>query len=260
MTRTRRVRRTATAAASAAVFALLVTACGSDEPADEATSANKGGASAEAAADPAAKALTQADLDKAILAEGDVKGLKVAPFTEADLAAAKTATADNAACKPIVSLMSAGSLGEPGASAQRRATSMPPEPAKDASPEEKLEAGLAAMGGAALTSDVLSSYDGKGAEEALATLRTAGEACAGGFTATAGTEKTKVTKVAPATYSGGDEAVAFTVTVDLEGESATSELVVARKGSTLAAFYSMSLSGKTEQPKEAIDAQLAKLA
>lgn len=258
MSRTTRVRRTAIAA-SAVAFALLVTACGSDEPAGEDTPASKDKASAEAAADPAAKALTQAELDKAVLAEGDVKGLKVASFKEAELAAAKTATADDEACKPFASVMFVGSLGEPGASAQRRATAMPPEPAKDASPEEKLEAGLAAMGGAALTSDVLSSYDGQGAQEALATLRTAGEACAGGFTATVGTDKTKVTKVAPATYSGGDEAVAFTLTTDAEGESMTSQIVVARKGSTLASFFTMSLSGKTEQPKEAIDAQLAKL-
>ncbi|WP_274562292.1 hypothetical protein [Streptomyces spiramyceticus] len=249
------VRRTAVAA-SALSLALLVSACGSDKPVD-ATPEGKGKESA--AAEPAAKALSQAELDKLVLANGDVKNHKVAKPSKADLAGAKIATADKAECKPIVDAMALRPVGSPAATSTRRITTMPEKPAKDASPEEKLDAAVAGFGSTILMSDTLGSYDGKGAHEALAGLRTAGKACADGFTMIAGPDKTKVTKLAPSTYTGGDETVAFTVTTAVDGESGTSQFVAVRKGNTLASFYAVSFSGKTEQPKAAIDAQLAKL-
>ncbi|MBT2396417.1 hypothetical protein [Streptomyces sp. ISL-100] len=250
------VRRTAVAA-SAISLALLVTACGSDKPVD---AAPEGKGKESAAAEPAAKTLSQAELDKLVLAEGDLKNHKVTMPSKADVAAAKTATADKAECKPLVDAMALRPVGTPAATAPRRISSVPAKPGKDASTEEKVEAGLAGLGNMVLMSDTLGSYDGKGAQEALAGLRTAGEACADGFTMIAGSDKTKVTKVAPGTFTTGDEAVAFTLTSELDGESGTSQLVAVRKGNTLVSFYALSLTGKTELPKEAIDAQLAKLA
>jgi hypothetical protein len=250
------VRRTAVAA-SAISLALLVSACGADKPVDAAA---EGKGKDSAAAGPGAKALSQGELDKLVLANGDLKNHKVAMPSKADVALAKTATADKAECKPLVDAMALRPVGSPAATSPRRISVVPEKPAKDASDEEKIEAGLAALSNMSIMSDTLGSYDGKGAQEALAGLRDAGKACAGGFTMIAGPDKTKVTKVAPATYTGGDEAVAFTLTQDGEGgDSPISQLVVVRKGNTLVSLFALNLSGKTEQPKAAIDAQLAKL-
>ncbi|MBT2491318.1 hypothetical protein J7E96_22900 [Streptomyces sp. ISL-96] len=244
------VRRTAVAA-SAISMALLLSACGADKSADAAPD--------DKAPGKATKALSQAELDKLVLAEGDLKNHKVTEPSKAEVALAKTATSDKAECKPLVDAMMLKPVGSPAATTSRKISTLPEKPAKDATTEEKAEAGLAALGKTVLMSDGVGSYEGKGAQEALAALRTAGEACAGGFTMTAGSDKTKVTKLAPGTYAGGDEAVAFTVTTEQDGAVGTSQLVTVRKGNALVSFFAISLAGKTEQPKAAIDAQLAKL-
>ncbi|MGX1885960.1 hypothetical protein [Streptomyces sp. NPDC055287] len=246
------VRRTAVAA-SAVSLALLVSACGSgDAPADDTAGEAAAGGST------AAKALSQSELDKLALVESDLKNHKISKATKADLAAAKTVTTDKAECEPLVDAMVLRPVGTPAATSLRKVVALPPEPDKDATPEEKLKAGLDALSGT-ITSDTLGSYDGKGASDAFAKLRTAGEACAGGFSLIVGTDKTKFTKVTPATYTSGDEAVAFTVTADLDGETGTAHLVAVRKGNTLASFYAQGLTGKAEQPKAVIGAQVAKL-
>ncbi|MFI1256959.1 hypothetical protein ACH4U6_24715 [Streptomyces netropsis] len=249
------VRRTAVAA-SAVSLALLVGACGSsDKPAAEASSEGKEKGKESASA---GKVLSKAELDKLMLVESDLKDHKVTNASEADLASVKAATTDKAECKPLLGAMTLQSGGKPAATAVRKIMAMPPKPAEDASPEEKAKAGLSALGGT-ITSDVLGSYEGKGAQEALAELSAAGKACTGGFTMIVGSDKTKISKVAPATFSGGDEAVAFTLTLDADGSSGTTHVVASRKGSTLATFFAMSLAGKAEQPKAVVDAQLGKL-
>ncbi|WP_093799069.1 hypothetical protein [Streptomyces sp. Wb2n-11] len=252
------VRRTAVAA-SALSLALLVGACGADKTVDAAPEGKNKGKESAAAAEPAAKALSQAELDKLVLAEADLKSHKVAEPSKVDLAAAKGATADKTECKPLVDAVALRSAGTPVATSARKITTVPQKPAEDASPEEKLKAGLAGLSSTTLMSDTLGSYEGEGAQDALAELRAAGKACAGGFTVVTGSDKTKYTKVTPGAYAGDDEAVAFTLTMDLEGEPSTSQLVTVRKGSTLVTFYAQNFSGKTEQPKAEIEAQLAKL-
>ncbi|MFE7775984.1 hypothetical protein ACFU5O_19155 [Streptomyces sp. NPDC057445] len=247
------VRRTV-AAASAVSLALLVGACGSGDPA--AKDEPKGGAGTPK--ESAAKALTQAELDKLILAESDLKDHKIAKANEADIATAKTATSDKAECKPLVDAMALRAAGTPGATASRKIVAIPKAPGADASPEDKAKAGLAALS-ATVTADTLGSYDGQGAQDAFAAFKKAGEDCAGGFTLVTGTEKTKFTKIETAAFTGGDEAVAFTLTMDLEGDAGTTQLVAVRKGGTLATFHALSLAGKAEQPKAVVDAQLKKL-
>ncbi|MGW2560772.1 hypothetical protein ACWCXB_16315 [Streptomyces sp. NPDC001514] len=245
------VRRTAVSA-SAVSLALLVGACGSGDPA--AKDEPKGGAPAASAA----KALSQAELDELILAEGDLQGHKFSKATAADIAAAKTVTSDKAECKPLVDVMALRAAGTPGATATRKIVAVPKAPDADASPEEKALAGLGALG-ATVTADTLGSYDGEGAADAFAAIKKAGADCADGFALVAGAEKTNFTKVEPAAYTAGDEAVAFTITVDLDGETGVTHLVAVRKGGTLATFHAQSLAGKAEQPKTVIDAQVKKL-
>ncbi|QIQ03529.1 hypothetical protein [Streptomyces liangshanensis] len=257
------VRRTAVAA-SALSLALLVGACGGsdDSSADSDKNSGKSGdkTKASAAAKPAADAagataLPQAELEKLALAEGDVKNYKIAKASAADVAAGAGITTDNNACTPLIDVLGLRPTGKPGASTPLRISSVPQKPAADAPPEDA----LAALTSMTITAETLSSYEGQGAPEALEALRAAGKACAGGFTYTVGGEKTKVTKVAPATYTAGDEAVAYTVTTDVEGEPTTSPLVAVRKDGLVAAFVAINLGGESKQPKDLIDAQLAKL-
>ncbi|MEU1375100.1 hypothetical protein ABZ442_15730 [Streptomyces triculaminicus] len=250
------VRRTAIAA-SAMSLALLAGACGSKE--SEAKDEPKAKASAGAPAAPAGKALSQAELEKLALAESDLPGLKVAGATKADTESTKAMGSDKAECKPLVDVMAMRGAGKPGATVTRKAMKMPAKPAEGASAEEKMKAGLGALG-TTVTAATLGSHEGQGAADAIAAVKKAGAACAGGFAMTADGEKTKFTKVEPLSLTAGDESVAFTFAMEAEGgETATTHMVVARKGGTVASFYALSLAGKAEQPKDVVDAQVKKL-
>ncbi|MCD9144234.1 hypothetical protein [Streptomyces albireticuli] len=253
------VRRTAVTA-SAVSLALLVSACGSDNK-SEAKDEPKGKASQSAPAAGGGKALSKAELEKLMVTEADVPGHKVTEATAADLATAKAVSSDKAECKPLVEAMNLHGAGAPTATVTRKVMALPKSPstAPDASPEDKAKAALGALG-ATITADTLGAHsDEKAAGEALAGLKKAGAACAGGFTVTADGDKTKMTKVAPADYTAGDEAVAFTLGLDVEGQTAPTHLVAVRKGSTVATFYALSLTGQAEQPKAVVDAQVKKL-
>ncbi|MFD9793480.1 hypothetical protein ACFWXK_21325 [Streptomyces sp. NPDC059070] len=253
------VRRTALAVSTLSL-ALLVSACGSDDSKDSGAKEKPRGdkSSSSAPAASGQKALSQAEVDKAALTEADLKDHKVTKATAADMATSKSVDTEKAACKPIVDVFALRAIGAPGASATRKIMAVPKAPAANASAEEKAKAGLDALSGT-ITADTLASYNGNGAADALATLKKAGTDCAGGFTVVADGEKTNITKVSTGAYAGGDEAVAFTMTADMEGVSANHYLVAVRKGSTLATFYAWSLANKAEQPKAVIDAQLKKL-
>src|SRR6478736_366820 len=100
------IRRAAVAACTASL-ALVATACGSSD-------SGRGGADGKgkesAAARPAvAKALTAAELDKAALVQGDVKGHKVSKAGKDDAVAASAVTVDNKACDTLADAL----LGAP---------------------------------------------------------------------------------------------------------------------------------------------------
>ncbi|MFD3944251.1 hypothetical protein [Streptomyces sp. NPDC058579] len=252
----RTYKGTATVAAGAVSLALLLTACGGGEKTDDkGKDAPKASASASASAAPDAKALSEAELEKLIVEQADLKGYQVEKAKAADLAKPGDITTDKAACLPLAEAMS--SIASGAAASVRRVAVQTPKTEKGAtgSPDNLLGAL-----GAPATAVTLGSHDGAGAQTALASLKTAGTECAGGFTATMGGEKTKVTKIVPETVSAGEEAVAFTVTTEMEGAPWTSKLVAFRQGNTLASFFVYSLVGKVEAlPKPVIDAQAAKL-
>ncbi|MET9837656.1 MULTISPECIES: hypothetical protein [Streptomyces] len=243
--------------ASAVSLALLATACGSDK-ADTKADAKPSEAAATSAA-PAAKAKTSAELAGVILVQADLPSHVVKAPTDAETKAAAGAKSDKPECQPLVSAQSMNAVGTAAGTAGTRAVAKGKEPAADASPEEKLKAGLDALGGTT-TSVYLTSYEGKGATEAFASVKTAGTACAGGYTGSQAGDSLKITKVVPgAAVTAGDEAVAYTVTGDADGETMTMQLVVVRKGNTLATFSALSLAGTAEQPKDVVDAQVKKL-
>ncbi|WP_256105200.1 hypothetical protein [Streptomyces sp. ODS05-4] len=257
------IRRTALAA-SAVSLTLLATACGggSSDGGDDKGAKDKGGSSAPAAD----KALTAADLEKVIVAQGDVKGHKVEKVSP-ELEQQGKATVTKNECQAITDVMSLKPVGEPAGTAKRQVTGEPKKPSVSASTApEDMEDAMAQALNVNSTVVTLASYEGKGAEEALAALKTAGTACAAGFGATADGEDVKVTKITETPVAGGDEAAGWTVVVNMEGKDIPFyQLAAVRKGSTLATFGGMNLAAmagkdvKPEPPTAVIEAQVAKL-
>lgn len=248
--------RSAAVAATAVSLALLVTACGGGEKSGDQGKGKDAAPSASATSSaPAAKVLSAAELEKLIVEQADLPGHQVQKAKAGEIPLASAVSTDKPSCKPIADAMSYIATGKPAASAQRKAIEVPKTEGASASPEEALGA-LAAP----VTGVTLGSYDGQGAQEAFASLKTAGTDCAGGFTLIGGGEKTKISKVAPETVTAGEEALAWTVTTDLDGKPFVTKLVVFRQGSTLASFSTLSFGGTVKTlPKAIVDAQAAKL-
>ncbi|MFE7134495.1 hypothetical protein ACFVIM_26910 [Streptomyces sp. NPDC057638] len=259
--------RRAAAVASALSLAVLLSACGgsdsSDEKKDEkkvdaAQPSQEGHEGHEGHADPAAKALTQPELEKLVVTKADLPRHLISNASLADMNAGKSAKADKPECGPLVGALALRGVGEPAATVTRKAVPIGADPAKDATAEEKALAGVNALK-ATVTSTTLASYDGKGASEQFAAVKKAGADCAGGFTLNAGADKMPFTKITNGSYTGGDESAAFTVHADMGGQPGQMHVVAVRKGTTLATFYAMSLGGTAEFPKQLIDTQVKKL-
>ncbi|MFJ3201856.1 hypothetical protein [Streptomyces sp. NPDC086989] len=207
------VRRTVLTA-SAASLALLATACGSDKADDKKADA-KPSAAASAPAAPAAKGTTDAEVTALVVTQADLSDQIVSAEGVAKAAQAGV-TVDKAECTPLMQAQSGQKVGAATGIGRTTTKAKPKEAAADASPEDKLKAGLEALGSTQTLVSV-ESYDAKGAEEAFASLKTAAAACSGGFTVTEGGEKVKYLDVKPgAAVTAGDEAAAFTLTMDLD--------------------------------------------
>ncbi|MFF5155291.1 hypothetical protein ACFY3N_03275 [Streptomyces sp. NPDC000348] len=260
--RTTAVRRTVLAA-SAAALALLVTACGGSGDEDKAGD-GKGKGDSTASAAPAAKALTAAELEKAGLAQADVKDGKVATKLPAtDDVAADQVKAEDAACQPLANVQSGVPVGSPAATVKRSWTGEPQKPAGDADPEEALLAGLDAE----KMLITLASYEDGGAEQVIKDVDAAAGKCAGGFAFEAAGEPLEILKVEKTQAPGGaDEALAITAVLSVEeGVEAPMKMVVARKGATIASFSAVNLASAAtgedfDFPTAVSDAQLGKLA
>lgn len=252
------VRRAALAAFTAAL-ALLVTACGG-ESGDGA--GGEGGSSAAPEKTTAVKPLTSAELEKAALTQADVKsGKVVAEVPKSDEVEQSEVTASEEACVPLAHAQMSSYVGKPAATVKRGWTSDPKKPAKGADVEEAMLAGL----DISKLYVTLASYADGGAEQAMKDLNTAAEKCAGGFTHSVKGSDTKVVSVATTEApKGGDEALAVTLNIQVEGDKAPMKTVVVRKGATLAYFPVINMasaaSGKDFAfPTEVVDAQMAKL-
>ncbi|MGW9068810.1 hypothetical protein ACWGQT_05110 [Streptomyces yangpuensis] len=242
--------------ASAVSMVLLATACGSDKS-DTKADAKPSEAAATSAA-PAAKGKTDAELAKLLVTQADLADHTFKESTPAEAAAGATATSDKPECKVLVQAQAFVPAGTPSGAARTKAIATP-KPAAGTSPEEAAKAVAGALGSTA-TTVTLASYEAKGAEEAFAAVKTASTKCAGGYAATQDGETTKITKVTPgAAVTGGDESLPLTVELDADGKKLTTQLVLVRKGNTVATFSSLSLAGTAEQPKVLVEAQAKKL-
>ncbi len=250
-------------AASAAALSLLATACSSDPSDSKGDAKADGSTSASAPASPSAaadaKGKTDAELAKVIVAQADLPDHVFKETTPAEVTAGAAATSDKPDCLPLVKAQSVTPVGKSTGVARTKVVAKPKGADASASPEDKAKAAMDALGLTA-TAVTVASYEGKGAEEALASLKSAGTACAGGYGVTSSGETGKVSKVAAgAPVTAGDAALSYTVEGDADGQKFTTQLVVVRKGNTLATFSAVSLTGTAEQPKAVVDAQVKKL-
>ncbi|MGW2178106.1 hypothetical protein ACWCXX_08485 [Streptomyces sp. NPDC001732] len=257
------VRRTAVAAAAVSL-ALLAVGCGGSDSGSGGKGADAKGKESAAAEPTAAKVLSAAELEKAALAQGDVKGHKISEAAAKDVIAADDIKVEKEACAPLADALMGAQVGEPGVFTKRTVVS---EPKKDAMNKDVADAEDAFKSAFDITTTqlALGSYEGKGAQDSVAALRTAATECAGGFEFTAAGEKQKVGRITEARIEAGEESVAWTVELEQDGEKGELKLAALRQGSSFASFSSMNLAamgggGSFELPTAVIEAQAAKLA
>ncbi|MEU9376673.1 hypothetical protein AB0D94_23280 [Streptomyces sp. NPDC048255] len=241
--------------ASAVSLTLLATACGADKAEDKKADAKPSAPATSAA--PAAKAKTDAELGGLIVTKADLASYEFSAVPEAEVKAGAAASSDKAECLPVVKTQGSAPVGTAAGVARTKAIAVP-KTDENATPDEKAAAGLKMLAGTR-TAVTLASYEGKGAEEAFAAVKTAATACAAGFTITMEGESTKIGKVTSGTATGGDEALTVALTADVEGVQVTTETVVVRKGNTVATHTASSFSGAADKPQAIVDAQVKKL-
>ncbi|MEV5674572.1 MULTISPECIES: hypothetical protein [unclassified Streptomyces] len=273
------VRRTALAA-SVAALTLLATACGGSSDSDGKGGASGAGAGAGsgsgdkggAAPKAAVKTLTAAELEKASLVQGDVKGNKIAKAGPDDQVKAEGVKVDKKECEPFAHAYLGVEQGKPVARTQRTAVSEPKKTDKGTSledlaemPEGDAEDAFAAAFDLTSTLVSLSSYEAQGAPETLAVVRESAAACAGGFTITMDGDTQKIAKLVEEKVTGGDEAIGWTVVSESDGKQVPFKLVALRQSGTFATFVSFNLAatgGRAEGfglPTAIVAAQATKL-
>jgi hypothetical protein len=181
--------------------------------------------------------LTQAQLKKAALVTGDVKGYEVEGAGSADLQG-ESSPAGPAKCQPVADMFLFTTDPASRASVSRGVT------AKDET-------------NASVTTLALLAYGSGEADEVLAGLRKAtGECTAYRYV---GYKYSGVKALADPKL--GDESVAFRLVASIEGAEVPAAYTVVRDGSTLVAFSSMNMldADEVEVPAELVEAQLAKL-
>lgn len=242
----------------------LITGCGggSDDK-DASEGSDKGSSSSPTTA---AKALSAAELEKLLLAQGEVKGYKVASGDDTLPKSKSDVKADKAACAPLAYAMAGLAPGETDASVSNTVSKDPSAEAGDKSLEDATEADFEKAFDIDMTFVGLSSYAGDGAEKAVKAVSDGVAACSGGFTITAQGEQQKLTKVSAGKAAGkGDESVAFSVDSAMDGAgTATFNTEVVRVGNTVTTYYTVNFvsagAGKAAAiPTAVVDAQLAKL-
>ncbi|WP_432157052.1 MULTISPECIES: hypothetical protein [unclassified Streptomyces] len=264
MNRSTGARLCATAAVGALSLA-LITGCSGGSSDDAEDGAKDTGSSASSSA-PAAKALTSAELEKLLLAQGAVSGYKVDSGDDLLPKSKKDVKTDKPACDPLAWATGGLAPGDTGANASNSLTEDKKPSGAPTSLEDVSEADIENAFKINITFVGLSSYEGDGAEKAMKAVSDGVKACSGGYGVTADGENSKVTKVAEIEgAAGGDESVGFAEDVDMDGDgTATFHTQVVRKGNTIATFYTADFTALTggkaaEVPAAVVQAQLARL-
>ncbi|NSC20102.1 hypothetical protein FM076_02310 [Streptomyces albus subsp. chlorinus] len=238
---THQLRRTAVTAAAFSLAATAVLAgCSSDDSSEkDGPPGKRDGRSTSQAAPPSQAPLGRAALKKALLREGDVKGVDVEPLP-GDEAEAKLALAAGGArpavCSPLVHMAAHTSV---------------PAPKSRGAVTTSREDGL-------VTSVGLMGHEAADAARIVAALRTAVEKCGDGFKDEVGSYRGLAALPDPAQ---GDEGVSYRLKSTMDGETVPLTFTVIRSGGTLAVFFGTNLvePDRTKPAPEVVRAQLAKL-
>ncbi|WLW52626.1 hypothetical protein [Streptomyces sp. YU58] len=262
----KRSSRARTGAAVSVLALALITGCGGGSDGKDSSEGSAKGSDKASSPTTAAKAFSAAELEKLLLAQGDVKGYKVVSGDDTLPKSKSDVKADKAACAPLAYAMAGLAPGETDANASNTVSKDPSADAASKSPEDLTEADIENAFDIDMTFVGLSSYQGDGAEKAVKAVSDGVAACSGGFGITAQGEQQKLTKVTAGKASGkGDESVAFSVDSAMDGAgTATFNTEVVRVGSTVTTYYTVNFVsagvGKAaEIPAAVVDAQLAKL-
>ncbi|MFF4487107.1 hypothetical protein ACFY0F_11525 [Streptomyces sp. NPDC001544] len=256
MKRSSGVRRCAAATVSVLSFA-LVTGCSDGGSGD---SGNGGGGKGEK---PAAKALSGAELQKLIIARGEVPGFKVGAV-QGGIPADSAVTTDDAGCDPLLDVLTGVAPGDPATHTSRMARQDKKDPTDDATSlddlaDGKFEDALKDSMDSDVTVVTLSSYDGDGAEQALRSVSAAVKACAGGFSGDQAGEKGKFTKVAEEKSAAtGDESLAFTATNNTPDGAVPLHGEVVRHGNTVATYSTINIGAAMAKKAYTVSAPVIK--
>ncbi|AVH56901.1 MULTISPECIES: hypothetical protein [Streptomyces] len=241
-----RIRTTAVAVATAAA---LLTGCSDSGSGSEKPGAKSPGSEQTAGRQPDQKAaagavLSEAELRQALATATEATGYQA---KDNDVPATRP-KADKAACRALADMTATGTTRTPEANAwaSRSFTSESAEP------------------GLSVTTSLF-SYEGEGAQQTVAGIREALDACADGFTTTGnngGATITYTSVTAEQPLEGGEEAVSWVMTGEAQGQQVPMHLTAVREGNTLAVFFTIHLLSpeKTELPKDLFDTQMTKLA
>ncbi|MFD6291915.1 hypothetical protein [Streptomyces sp. NPDC060205] len=182
--------------------------------------------------------LTEAELKKAALATGDVKGFEVKESEGADLLG-QTVPATPTKCQPIADMFLFSTDPAPRAGVSRGVV-----------PKSDTNASV-------ITFALLAHTSGE-ADKVIDGLRAATEDC----TAYRHADYDYKDVEAVAGPDLGDESVAFRLVASIEGAEVPAAYTVVRDGTTLVAFSSMNMldADEIKVPAELVKAQLAKLA
>lgn len=243
---TRAVVRRSCAAGAAVLSLTLLAAC-----------SDSGEGGEEGAAGAKASALTAAELEKAVLKDGDVEGHKVTePTGTVDQ---KDVKAGSDACAPVAYAMVGSVVDEPAAMVQR-------ETAAEIDPAQAAKKGGTEALDNTRTLLRLTSYEGDAAQSVMKSLATSAKDCADGFEVTVDGTAQEVTRVATAAApEGADEAIALDFLSEGAGTKIPMKVVVFRQGTTLGYFTALNIAsaatGKDfDFPTEVVTAQIKKLA
>lgn len=238
--------------ATAGVLSLaLVTGCGGSDSDAKGSGSPRQPETSASPTTAAAKALGAAELEKLLLTQSDLPRDKVADGDDTLPRSRSELKTDKPACAPLAFALTGLPPGDSDAGASNTVTS-----------EERTGNTFDVT----MTSVGLSSYEGDGAQKALKAVSDGIAPCSDGFAITAQGEKMKITKVAAGKSSGaGDESVAFVLNADMDGKGSGAFTVeVVRVGTLVSTYYSVDFasigSGRTSAvPLAVIDAQVGKL-
>ncbi|MFD7092976.1 hypothetical protein ACFV94_34985 [Streptomyces sp. NPDC059896] len=255
------VRRVCLAAVTAALSLGLMGACGggertgAKEAGGEAPATSRPSSAAPSSAAPSlaatprpdltgigasgGKALTQGELNRAILTDGDVPGFRAGPM---DAPPPGGETADRSECLPLTAVLNGK-----------------PEPLGKAVAYRQL---VGPDNDRPAVSEFLTTHGVRDASTLLNRLRAAVTACADGFTASGGDGPSTYTGVKRlSTVKAGDDALAYQLTGDFEGDPVPLVFHLVRVGGTVATFYTANFeNGATPRmPPALLAAQATKL-